>query len=333
MNPGKDRPLWQFKWNILTVYIAFVGVVLLTVFLVLFTNIFRTRKIGSVPQLIWLMAAFVLLVTVILMLSQAFKIFAALQDNNAKLEKIAEALEKNRSILAKIDQSVRLSETAKTIAFRDADRQSLREAVFDKLQQQDFEATYAIIDEIAHRAAYKELAEQLREQANTYRDATDQERLKQVIAHIEKLFENYQWAKASAQIERLIKTYPKSEEAKELRQKLMDKKEERKKVLLTAWDDAVQRRATDRSLEILRELDLYLTPNEGLALQEAARDVFRTKLHNLGVQFSLAVSGQNWSKALGIGRQITRDFPNSRMAEEIREKWDVLRQKAGPQTG
>ena len=71
---------------------------------------------------------------------------------------------------------------------------------------------------------------------------------------------------------------------------------------------------------------MYLTPNEALALQEAAKDVFRTKLHNLGVQFALAVSDKHWSSALEIGQQIVRDFPNSRMSGEIREKLHVLRQ-------
>jgi len=294
-------------------------------------NIFRTTRAGAIPQLVWFLVASLFLVAVILLLSKAVKILDALEENGAKLERIAEALEKNRSILARIDQSARLSEAAKTIAFRDADRQSLQEAVFDKLQQQDFETAYEIIDEIAQRPEYKQLAEQLRAEANKYRDATDAERVKQVIEHIEELFEDYQWVKASTQIESLIEAYPKSEEAKALRQKLLDKKEERKKTLLTAWDDAVQRQATDRSLEILRELDLYLSPNEGLALQEAAKDVFKTKLHNLGTQFSLAVSGKNWAKALQIGSEITRDFPNSRIAGEIREKRGVLEQKAQQQ--
>jgi len=240
---------------------------------------------------------------------------------------------KGWSALAQVNQTIRLSETAKSIAFRDADRQSLREAVFDKLQQQDFEATGQIIDEIANRAGYKELAEQLRVQAKRYQDATDQERVNQVIEHIERLLENYEWARASVQIERLIKAAAKSEKAKAMRQRLLDKKEERKKILLTAWDDAVKRQATDRSLEILRELDSYLTANEGLALQEAARDVFRTKLHNMGVQFSLAVSGRQWSKALQIGQQIVRDFPNSRMAGEIREKMDILKQRVEQRGG
>ena len=116
-----------------------------------------------------------------------------------------------------------------------------------------------------------------------------------------------------------------------MRQRLIDKKQERKKILLEAWDEAVKRQATDRSLELLRELDLYLTPNEGLALQEAARDVFRTKLHNLGVQFSLAVSEKQWDQAVQTGQEIMRYFPNSKMAEEIREKWDVLNQKTQQQ--
>jgi hypothetical protein len=324
MGLGKDRPLWRFKWHLVIITIAIIAVVLLTIF----SNVFQTDKL---LQLVLLLAALALLATVILILSKTLKIVDSLAENDTKLEKIAETLEKNRSILAQINQNTRLSEAAKAISFRDADMQSLREAVFDKLQQQDFDATYEIIDDIARHIEYTSLAEQLRTQANNYRDATDAERVNQVIAHIEKLFESSQWAKASTQIERLIRDFPKSENAKAMRQKLLDKKEERKKILLNAWDDAIKRQATDRSLEILRELDLYLTPNEGLALQEAAKDVFRNKLHNLGVQFSLAVSGKQWGKAIEAGEQIIRDFPNSRMAEEIHEKWDILKQKVQQQ--
>ena len=333
MDIGKNRALWQSKWNILVAYVVLAAVFLVTVFLTFFTNVFRTSKMGSIPHLVWFLAAALSLVAVILLFSKILKILDALEENGAKLERMAEALEKSRSVLAQIEQTARLSEAARTIVFRDADRQWLRETVFDKLQQQDFEATNQIIDEIAQRVEYKELAEQLHVEAERYRDATDAERVKQVIVHIEKLFENYQWAKASTQIERLIRAYPKSKEAEALRRKLLDKKQERKKILLTAWDDAVQRQATDQSLEILRELDLYLTPNEGLALQEAARDVFKTKLHNLGVRFSLAISGKNWAEALRIGSEITRDFPNSRIADEIREKWNVLEQKDQQQPG
>lgn len=333
MNAGKDRPTWQSRQNILVIVYGVSALVVLTGFIVFISNIFETSKAGEIPQLLWFAIVVILWVTLLLTLSRISKILDALGESNIKLERIAEALEKSRSVLAQIDQNARMSETAKSIAFRGADRQSLREAVFDKLEQQDFGAAYEIIDEIAGRAGYEQLAEQLREQASKYRDATGQERIKQAIDAVEKLFRNFEWVEASVRIESLLKAHPELEEVRALRQKLLDKKEERKKILLTAWDDAVERGATDRSLEILKDLDMYLTADEGLALQEAAKDVFKMKLHNLGVQFSLAISGKNWSKALDVGEQITGDFPNSKIAGEIREKLDVLKQRVEQQAG
>jgi len=322
MNSGTESFLWRFKWHIVIIAIALVIVILLSVF----TNIFQAAETNLLRQLVIALGVLIILSALLAMLSRVFKILDALRDNSTKLEEVTGALEKISAGLAQINHSTRVSETAKAIAFREADKQSLREAVFEKLQQQEFDAAQKIIDEIAKRSEYEELAEQLRSQAEKYRNASDQERLNQVIAHIEKLFENCQWARASAQIEGLIKAYPDCEEAKAMRQKLLDKKQERKGILLAAWDDAIKCQETDRSLEILKELDLYLTPNEALALQEAARDVFRTKLHNLGVQFSIAVTEKRWAGALDIGQQIISDFPNSKMSEEIREKLGVLKQ-------
>ena len=308
-----------------------IGATLVIVLLLsVFTNIFQAAETNRLRLLVIMLGVLIILSALLAMLSRVFKIVDTLHDFSAKLKELTGALEKIHTGLAQIDRSTRVSEAAKAIAFRETDKQSLREAVFDKLQQQDFDAAQEIIDEIAKRPEYEELAEQLRTQAEKYHTATDQERLNQVIAHIERLFEHCQWAKASAQIEGLIKAYPDCEQAKAMRQKLFDKKQQHKGILLAAWDDAIKRQETDRSLEILKELDLYLTPNEALALQEAARDVFRTKLHNLGVQFGIAVTEKRWANALGIGQHIISDFPNSRMSKEIREKLDVLKHNVQP---
>ena len=325
----KEGFLNQFKWHLVIICMALAIVVLLT----MFTDIFQSAQTNMLRQLVFMLGVLVFLSALLAMLSRLFKILDALKDNSAKLEAVADALEKISSGLTQINHSTRVSETVKAIAFRDADRQSLREAVFDKLQQQEFDAAQEIIDEIANRSEYSDLAEKLRAQVEQYHTATDQERINQAIAHIERLLDNCNWARASAQIEGLIKAYPDSEKAKSMRHILHDKKQSRKKILLAAWDDAVQQQETDRSLEILKELDLYLTPNEGLALQEAARDIFRTKLHNLGVQFSIAVTEKQWTGAFNIGQQIIKDFPNSRMSEEIRGKLDVLEQNVQMQNG
>ena len=322
MSSENDSFLQRFKWHVVVICVALAIVVIMT----LFTNIFQNSQTDLLSLLIFILGALVFISALLAMLSRVFKILDALRDNSIKLEEVTIALEKISSGLAQINHSTRVSETAKAIAFRDADRQSLREAVFDKLQQQEFSAAEEIINEIAKRPEYKELAEQLKKQTNRYHDATDHERLNQVIAHINKLVDDCQWGRASAQIEGLIKAHPNNEQAKAMRQILLDKKQERKRILLAVWDDAIQNQETDRSLEILKELDQYLTPNEGLALQEAARDVFRTKLHNLGVQFAISVTEKRWIDALEIGQNIIADFPNSKMSEEIRCRLDVLKQ-------
>ncbi|UCD49790.1 MAG: hypothetical protein JSW27_19940 [Phycisphaerales bacterium] len=321
MDSEKNSQLWQFKWHFVVIGITLAAVVALA----LFTDIFE--QTAAVRSLVWLLGSLIFLVALLTILSQVSGIAGALRESSAKMEEATRALENIRHGLTLINHSTRISEPVKAIAFRDEDRQSLREAVFEKLKQKDFEGAYEIIDEIGNHSGYRALAGELRVQVDNYRNATEEERIDQAIEHIEMLFRRCHWPKASTQIEALIQEHPHSEKARAMRQRLIDRKGERKKILLAAWDDAVQRQETDRSLEILKELDMYLTPNEGLALQEAAKDVFKTKLHNLGVQFAMAISDKKWSRALEIGQQIIQDFPNSRMSGEIREKLDVLQQK------
>lgn len=320
MSDEKQKAGQSLKWYFI---LGFVVVAVLLASAIL-ADIYLTPNAISIPQYVWLAGGAILLCAVILMLLEIIRLCIRTNENGIKLERLQDVVEKNSEILSQIRQNTGLSETAKSIASREADQQSISQAVFDKLQKQDFNAADQIVEEISRSTAYKEFADQLKLEIGKYRNASEQDRINQIIKHIDDLIENHQWAKASIQIESLIAAAPNSEKVKAMRQKLVDKKEERKKTLLNLWDDAIKRQATDRSLEILKELDMYLTPNEGLALQEAAKDVFRNKLHNLGVQFSLAVSGKQWPKAIETGRQIIKDFPNTRMAQEIREKMNIL---------
>ena len=320
MSVEKGSQLGQFKWHIATICIT----IALFVVLAAFTRIFENT--ATLRNYVFLMGSLIFLAALLAMLSRVSGIVNTLRENSTKMEEAAKALEHIRDSMEQLQRSARVSEAVKAIAFRDEDRQSLREAVFDKLKQKNFDGAYELIDDITNRSDHKALAEELRQQVDTYRNATEDQRLDQAIAHIETLFNSSQWAKASVQIESLIKAHPQLDKVKALRQRLVDRKDEHKKILLAAWDDAVQQQDTDRSLDILKELDMYLSPNEGLALQEAAKDVFRTKLHNLGMKFAMAVSDRQWDTALEVGQQIVRDFPNSRMSVEIREKLNVLRQ-------
>jgi len=245
-----------------------------------------------------------------------------------KMDQILESLGRQQTLLLKISQAVRVSDRAKEIIFRDSEQIELGEAVLSKVHQHDFEAAEAMLNEMAKEPRYQELEARLRQMAAKYRKATEEGRINQIISHINELMDRHLWAQAAAQIENLLTLFSFSEKARQMPAKLQEKKNEYKRKLLAEWDKAVKNKETDRSLEILKELDAYLTPAEALALQESASTVFKTKLHNLGVEFQMAVTEKNWEAALQAGRKIVNQFPNSRMAAEIRSKMDVLQELA-----
>jgi outer membrane protein assembly factor BamD (BamD/ComL family) len=269
-----------------------------------------------------------LLYAVFVVLLLMFEAVRSLKDTGEKLDNSTEMLTRQNTLLLQISQGMRLSDTAKEIVFRDDEQMELGEAALNKLHQHDFEDAEAMIAAMAEQPKYRELATRLKRMADKYRSATEEGRINQVVAHIEELFEQYLWAQATVQIENFIKTFPHSDKAKTMPARLRERKDRHKRELLADWDMAIRNKDTDRGLEILKELDLYLTPAEALALQESAATVFRTKLHNLGVDFSVAVTEKNWRTAFELGKEIVQSFPNSRMAAEIRSKMDILQDRA-----
>ncbi len=325
----RNLPLWRFAWHFLFACLVLISVAMAVAASILHNLGEEPGPVEVTISMIGLIAGISALVagffSLLLLASEGIK---SIKQNSERLEDLVEMITRNNSLLTGVSQAARLSDGAKQIAFRDTERMELAEAVLGKLHQHDFDETYSMIRTMAAMDKYKALAEQLAKTAERYRNATEKERIDQAIAHIDTLCENYLWNQAVVQIQNLVQAFPYSEQAKAMLRKLRERKDKRKRELLAMWDEAVKSKDTDRSLEILKELDMYLTPTEGLALKESASTVFRTKLHNLGVQFALAVTEKKWASALEAGLQIVRDFPNSRMSHEIRSKMDILQARA-----
>ena len=124
MGTGKNMWLGKFKWYILVICLALVAVLAGTAL----TDISQQPKAEWILEVVRLFVEIAVLGVVIAIIAVVWTKLDVLSENGAKLEKIAEALEKNRAVLGQIDQTARISEAAKTIAFRDADIRSLREA-------------------------------------------------------------------------------------------------------------------------------------------------------------------------------------------------------------
>ena len=66
-----------------------------------------------------------------------------------------------------------------------------------------------------------------------------------------------------------------------------------------------------------------------LALKKSARELFKERLLQLAVKFQFAVKEKRWKDALDAGLEIMEEFPNARMAQEVREHLEALRERAG----
>lgn len=101
-------------------------------------------------------------------------------------------------------------------------------------------------------------------------------------------------------------------------------RERRKQDLERDFLAAAERDDVDRAMHLLKELDKYLTESEAEPYRETARGVITKAKQNLGVKFKLAVHHNNWTEALHVGDQIVHEFPNTRMADEVRGMQDLL---------
>ena len=236
------------------------------------------------------------------------------------------------AILTQINENQLLSDQLKAVAFREKDRAVLQDAIQEDIRMGSFESAEVLIRELENRFGSREQAQNLRQQLIQARSATTQENIEAALKHLESLWIIHHYADAQRLEDQLLRLYPARPEVQNLKGQSQKRREDHKKELLSRWDKAVKSDDIDQSIELLKLLDEYLTPTEGAALEETARGVFRKKLQNMGIEFTLYVTEKKWAQALKIGRTIIEEYPNSRMAQEVREKIGVLEQRAAQAT-
>jgi hypothetical protein len=243
-----------------------------------------------------------------------------------RLESVAE--EEHRDIHKLTDLS-QLSDQAKSLIFRERELEAFRETIHADLVSQDYASAESLVDAIEDRFGYADEASRLRREIQESREGSLDQKIDAAIARIDSILERHEWTQAAREARRIITIFPDNEKVADLPERIARAKNARKRDLLQAYGEAVRKNDIDGSIAMLRELDLYLSPQEAAAMEESARGVFRAKLHNLGVQFAICVTDQRWTEAIEVGEEIIREYPNSRMAQEVRSKMDQLRSRAG----
>jgi outer membrane protein assembly factor BamD (BamD/ComL family) len=234
-------------------------------------------------------------------------------------------------LLRQINARLLLSDTAKRIAYRQEDVNALRRAIRDDMAKGDFDAAMVLVQEMSHTFGYREEAEQFREQINAARAKDLERKVTAAIKHLDEIIARHDFEAAAREAQKLQRLYPESEQVKVAVRRVVQAREQYKHQVEREFLAAAERDDVDAAIELLKELDKYLTEEEAEPFRETARGVIGKKRDNLGVQFKIAVHDKEWTRAVHVGEQIIREFPNTRMADEVRSMLDLLRERAAGQ--
>ncbi|MFW6032269.1 MAG: hypothetical protein ACOCTI_02725 [Phycisphaeraceae bacterium] len=234
-------------------------------------------------------------------------------------------------LLRSINSRMLLSDTAKRIAYRQQDLQALRRTIEHDIDAGHHDAAMVLVSELAQTYGYREEAETYRERITAARAAKQEASISEATARVEDIIARHDFDRAAREAAKLRRLYPDSEQTKHIARRVAQARESYKQQLEREFLEAAEQEDVDRAMSILKEMDRYLTEEEAAPLRETARGVIGKRRDNLGVQFKMAVHNHQWIGAVRIGDQIIRDFPNTRMAEEVRGMIDLLRQRAAEQ--
>jgi len=282
---------------------------------------------------IWLVTVGASIVGLSIIAFVVVRLALKIESNSARLHgvmlELQNSLNQFQRHITEINSNTALSDTAKSIAHRTQEWEALRTAIYDQIRREDFEAVFRLIGELGTHAGYKDEADQLRQETREQCAEAFRMKLKVAIEHVTKLLGGHHWEQATHEIERLERLMPAEPRVNDLWALLEQERDRCKHHLLTEWNTAVANGNVEQGIDILKQLDQYVTANEAKSMQATAREMFKERLLLLGVQFQFAVKERRWRDALAAGLEIIEEFPNSRMADEIRERLAALRERAG----
>ena len=230
--------------------------------------------------------------------------------------------------LKSINDRLLISDQAKRIAYRQKDRDALRAAIKEDIDKSDYDAALVLVEQMSKAYGYREEAEEYREKILRARAADQDRKISEAIAAFEILLGKKEWENAGSEAAKIRRLYPESTRVRDLPRRVRDAREEYKKDIERQFLQAAEREEVDRAMELLQEMDKYLTEQEAIPFREAAKNVISKKRENLKVQFEMAINDKDFNQAIRIGEAITVEFPNSKMAHDVKALIPKLKEKA-----
>lgn len=282
----------------------------------------------------WILAGLLGLVIVLAALPIALKRGAGdTNRSDPKLEKeLHEIRAQIRGMTAAVEnmrETMVLSDDARRVLNRSRERDLLCKAIQEDINTEDWDAAMVLIRELAERFGYRADAEGFRQKVETARFTTMDRRVNEAIRGLDEMMARSEWEDAQNEAARIARLFPDSPKVEGLRHRVNATRDRFKLDLERRFLHAAQGERIEEAMELLHQLDQYLTEEEAQQFREVARGVIGKARENLGAQFKLAIQDRMWERAAEIGERIVEEFPNSRMAEEVRAMIDTIRERGG----
>lgn len=231
-------------------------------------------------------------------------------------------------LLSQIYENTMLSDSAKRVIFREREIEMLHSAIEHDIAKGDYGAALALCDDISNLFGQRETAERFRQSIENARREHYEAEIHQSMQRFESYLGDRDWARSHQEAARIRRLFPDAHVLHEIDHQIEAARKSHKDDLEARFLEAAKHEDVERAMELLKELDRYLSREEADQFKEVAQGVVTKHRDNLGVQFKLAVNDRRWFEAAQIGDTIIREFPNTKMADEVRSLIDVIRTRA-----
>ena len=228
----------------------------------------------------------------------------------------------------KLMESLQMSENAKRVLFRDRELELFRKTVQEDIERGEFHSALVLCEQMGTEFGAVEEAEQLRTQVNAIIHENHEGRIRNEISNLQQTLEECNWVQAYQDAAKLRRLFPDSPLLHGIEQRISNVRTEYRHRLEDRFLDAAKRDDIEQAMSLLRELDGYLTPDEARRFRETADNVITTYRESLGARFKMAVGDHRWKQAIEFGDEITRQFPNTKMAQEVLDMIDTIKERS-----
>jgi len=232
------------------------------------------------------------------------------------------------SLLSQIYENSMLSDNAKRVLFRERELELLRRAIEEDIAHGDYSSGLTLCDDMANLFGHREEAEAFRTRILQAGHESYEAIVHQTMDNFDQILSMRDWAGAHREAARIRRLYPNHHLVLEIDHRIMHAREDHKRELEAQFLEAATRDDVASAMTMLKQLDRYLTREEAGRLAEVAQGVVVKHRDNLSMQFKMAVNEHRWAEAAQIGDTIMAEYPNAKMADEVRSMIDVLRVRA-----